>query len=387
MSAIEVKKFNHNDQELAIRFGLGAIKAVGIKMIDEICQKRAKEGKFNDIYDFASRAGGKFVNKKSIEALAKSGAFDNIHPNRHQILESQEILSRFASQKEEEKSNPQMSLFGGEIGLEDTRPDLINCQDWEKKEKLEKEFEAFGFFPNEHPTEDHIDDLQKRGVVTSEFLESEAKNDQIIKLFGSVAYSRHKSSAKGRYSYLTMSDPYGIYEASIFDDDLITRSRDIMADGTNLVLEVLIRKDDGGIRILVKNITELVEFIKHIPARKEIFQDIRANPKKSYGQGDYKQKDKNAIDPLEAQRKRDEELQKLKNKDILEEAQIEITKREDIFNIKSFLANKIPKVEFDKKTKIYLLIKDNDQINKILLDNLYILDDKDLSDLKLIIKN
>lgn len=380
--AIEVKKFNHNNQELAIRFGLGAIKAVGIKMIDEICQKREKEGKFNDIYDFASRAGGKFVNKKSIEALAKSGSFDDIHPNRCQILESQEILSRFASQKEEEKSNPQMSLFGGEMGLEDKKPDLIKCNDWQKKEKLEKEFEAFGFFPNEHPTEDYIDDLQKRGVLTSEFLQSEAKNDQIFKLFGSVAYSKHKSGPKGRYAYLTMSDPYGIYEASIFDDELITKSRDIMADGTNLVLEVLIRKDEGGIRILVKNITEMVEFIKHIPAKKEAFADIRINERKSYGKDNYQKKDPNFIDPIAAKQKRDEELQKLQNKDILPEIELKINKREDIFNIKSFLSNKTPKIEFEKRTKIYLLIKNNDQITKILLDDSYILDQKDFNDLK-----
>lgn len=378
---IEVKKFNHNNQELAIRFGLGAIKAVGIKMIDEICQRREKEGKFTDIYNFSSRSGGKFINKKSIEALAKSGAFVNIHQNRRQIFESQEILSRFASQQEEERSNPQMSLFGGEIGLEDKKPDLIKCDDWQKKERLEKEFEAFGFFPNEHPTEDYIDDLQKRGVLTSEFLESEAKNDQIIKLFGSVSYSKHKSSAKGRYSYLTMSDPYGIYEASIFNDELITKSRDIMADGTNLVLEVLIRKDEGGIRILVKNIIEMVEFIKHVPAKKESFADIKINKKKSFGKENYQKKDPDFIDPLAVQQKRDEELKKLKNKDILPEIEIKITNREQIFTIKSFLANKIPKIEFDKRTKILLLVQENSKIIKILLDDSCILDQKDFDNL------
>ena len=378
---IEVKKFNHKEQELAIRFGLGAIKAVGLKMIDEICQKRDEQEEFKDIYDFSSRAGSKFVNKKSIEALAKSGAFASIHSNRRQIFESQEILSKFASQKEQEKSNPQMSLFGSEIGLEDKKPDLVQCDDWQKKEKLEKEFEAFGFFPNEHPTEDFIDDLQRRGVLTSEFLESEAKNDQIIKLFGSVAYSKHKSSAKGRYSYLTMSDPYGIYEASIFDDELITKSRDIMADGTNLVLEVLIRKDEGGIRILVKNIIEMVEFIKHVPAKKESFSDIKINKKKSFGKENYQKKDPDFIDPLAVQQKRDEELKKLKNKDILPEIEIKITNREQIFTIKSFLANKIPKIEFDKRTKILLLVQENSKIIKILLDDSYILDQKDFDNL------
>ncbi len=72
-------------------------------------------------------------------------------------------------------------------------------------------------------------------------------------------------------------------------------------------------------------------------------------------------------------------LQKLQNKDILDWVEIEIKKREDIFIVKSFLIHKIPKVDFNKRTKIYLKTKQH----KILLDDLYILDDKELSDLKL----
>ena len=109
--SIEVKKYDIEGRELAIRFGLGGIKAVGVGMVEEMIKNRDKNGGFQDIYDFASKAGSKAVNKKSLEALAKSGAFDSIHQIRNQIVESVDIICKYATAKDEEKNSNQMSLF------------------------------------------------------------------------------------------------------------------------------------------------------------------------------------------------------------------------------------------------------------------------------------
>ena len=102
-----VKKHNESGQELCIRFGLGAIKAVGVAAMSKLTENREKEGKFTDIYDFAAKAGAKILNKKSVEALSKAGAFDNIHQNRQQILQSCETICKYAHTKEEEKNSNQ----------------------------------------------------------------------------------------------------------------------------------------------------------------------------------------------------------------------------------------------------------------------------------------
>lgn len=99
--------------QYAIRFGLGAIKAVGFKTMEIVEAERKENGNFIDVYDFAKRINPRMINKKSIEALAKSGAFDNIHNNRRQIAESFETLSAYSAQQSEESSSNQMSLFGG----------------------------------------------------------------------------------------------------------------------------------------------------------------------------------------------------------------------------------------------------------------------------------
>lgn len=132
-------------EKFAIRFGLGALKAVGLGMMETAIKERSSKGKFKDIYDFAERMDPRSVNKKSIEALAKAGAFDDLHKNRCQLAESFEILSSYSASYKEEASSNQMSLFGG-ILEENSKPELKKVSDWNKAGRLQKEFEAFGFF-------------------------------------------------------------------------------------------------------------------------------------------------------------------------------------------------------------------------------------------------
>ena len=84
---------NKIEEKFAIRFGLGAIKAVGFNMMEVAIKEREARGKFRDLYDFTERLDPRSINKKSIEALAKAGAFDSLNDNRCQIAESFDILS------------------------------------------------------------------------------------------------------------------------------------------------------------------------------------------------------------------------------------------------------------------------------------------------------
>ena len=271
----ETKIVEKDEKKYAIRFGLGAIKAVGFNMIQEALKERENNGKFKNVYDFSQRVDPKSVNKKSIEALAKSGSFDSLNNNRRQISESFDILSAFANEAKEEANSNQMNLFGG-ITEESSRPPLKAVSDWTKKQKLNCEFEAFGFFLNEHPIDNRVGDLKLRGIVFSPKIEEDTLEDNnMIKMAGVVASSKHRSGSRGRFAYLNISDPFGIYEATIFDEALITANRDLLEDGSEIVVECLIRKDDGGTRIMVKGVFRVDDFIKNTnPAQKE-FEDIK----------------------------------------------------------------------------------------------------------------
>ena len=370
----KVKKYDENGNELAIRFGLGGIKAVGIGIMEEMVKNRNKDGAFKDIYDFSSRLGTKIVSKKSVEALSKAGAFDNIQKNRNQIFESCETICKYSAYKEIEKNSNQMSLFGAGSAIKEEKPALKDVKDWNKQERLQKEFEAFGFFIKEHPIDDFSDRLQKRGITFSDELDGlEIDDGDIIKLSGVVAYSRHRSGPKGRYAYLFLSDPMGIFETSIFDEELITNSRDLMADGKNLVIETLVRKDEGGTRLLVKSIEALEEFIKNT-------KEGTAKKRKSRKNNGWKREETNednGYDQIFQKR-----LEELKNKESLPEVLIEIANREAILNIKSFLSQKIlpQNIEIPNFTKVFLVSEGM----KIEVPNKYLIDKNDLEKINLI---
>jgi DNA polymerase-3 subunit alpha len=329
------------EEKFAIRFGLGAVKAVGFNVMKMAVDERCANGDFKDIYDFASRLEAKSINKKSIEALSKAGAFDSIAKNRRQIAESFEILSNYANQQKEEALSNQMNLFGS---IADSKPSLVNCEEWEKSEKLQKEFEAFGFFLNQHPLDDKLSDLRKRGVVFSNKIErDEFEDGNLVKMAGVVASSKHRSSAKGRFAYLNISDPFGIFEAMIFDEAIITNARDILVDGSEILIEALVRKDDGGLRILVREVRKLEDFIRDVKAQSKDFEDIKKQIMRSRPKFEEKKEEKK------------EELIFVKEKEnVLEELIISINNRDEIFRLKSFLANKIAVSDESKITKIML---------------------------------
>jgi len=394
-----------NKPKLAIRFGLGAIKAVGFSMTENAVKERKANGKFKDVYDFAERLDPRTINKKSIEALSKAGAFDSLHDNRQQIANSFEMLSAYAAQKHEAASSNQMSLFGGTPEAE-AKPELKKVGNWTKVEKLQKEFEAFGFFLNEHPTDDHVSDLKKRGVIFSDKLErDELSDNSLVKMSGVIAGSKHRSGPRGRFAYLTISDYLGIFEAMIFDENLITNSRDLLADGSMIQMDCLIKKDDGGTRILVRDVRKLEDFIKYTAAKDEDFEDIKKQPirnqnfksgqrvfsgnfnENSGESSGYEKKSVAPIDKAQDQQKAyQEKVELLKTKKIFSSVQIIIKERDCVLNIKALLSQRIAPANFEKFSKVYFSIMRGGRVFKVELPGKYLLDNADISRLQVIDK-
>ena len=362
------------EEKFAIRFGLGAVKAVGFSMMEVAIKERQKNGKFKDVYDFAERLDPRSINKKSIEALAKVGAFDSLHKNRCQIAESFDVLSNYSSQKKETATSNQMSLFSG-LSEENAKPELKKISDWNKVGRLQKEFEAFGFFLNEHPLDDYLSDLKKRGVIFSDKLERDELTDgNLVKMAGVVAGSKHRSGSRGRFAYMTISDPFGIFEAMIFDEALITSARDILADGSAIALECLIRKDDGGTRILIRDVKKLEDFIQNSKAAEKDFEDIKKQAMRSTQQGRSFEYHRNEI-PLQKL----ELIIQQPTKKIFSKVEIIVQNRDSIFSIKSLLSQCLAPLSSEQFTTVFLLIALDEKISKIELMQKYFLGEIDIA--------
>ncbi len=240
---------------------------------------------------------------------------------------------------------------------------------WKKAEKLQKEFEAFGFFLNEHPLDDFLSDLRKRGIIFSDKLErDELEDGNLVKMAGVVAGSKHRSSAKGRFAYLTVSDPFGIFEAMIFDEAIITNARDILVDGSAISLECLIRKDDGGLRILVREVKKLDDFIRETKPAEKDFEDIKKQIMRQKKWSDKKPENKEVEVKIESK----------PQKNALEKVTIKIENREAIFRLKAFLSTHPAPLSSDaKSTIVYFQISE-----KTIEAGRYCLDQNDVARLQ-----
>ncbi len=149
-----------------IRFGLAAIKNVGMAITETIVEERKKNGEFKSLNDFISRIKSKNLNKKSLESLTRAGAFDTII-ERNKILENMDLILERIREKNKDETNGQSNLFGGgggnhgELKLKEVPPA-------KKSEKLKWEKELLGLFVSSHPLEDYKKIIERKTTPMSQ---------------------------------------------------------------------------------------------------------------------------------------------------------------------------------------------------------------------------
>ena len=138
-----------------IRFGLAAIKGVGVNVVNAIIAEREENGDYKNIFDFCKRIDQKFVNKKSLEGLIKSGAFTNIEKSRKQLLDNLEYILSSTARASKEKAMGQVSLFAAlpENNEFESAQFQLGGSDEEYLDKTIQQFEKefLGFYVTSHP--------------------------------------------------------------------------------------------------------------------------------------------------------------------------------------------------------------------------------------------
>lgn len=139
-----------NAKDGTIYFGLSAIRNVGISAANSIIESR-KNGKYTSLFDFISRVDSHLINKRTLEALICSGAFDSLNiGHRNTMFQSVELILEYAKSKQLESELQLNSMFG-EIESESTEPKLLQAEQWSEKERLEREKEYLSFYVSGHP--------------------------------------------------------------------------------------------------------------------------------------------------------------------------------------------------------------------------------------------
>lgn len=151
-----------------IIYGLSAIKNVGEKAVAAIVSERENNGEFISFIDFCKRVDLKQVNKKTLEGLIFSGAFDNLEPNRRKLYCNIERVIAFAQKyKLKPESRGQEGLF--EISDLNEREDeyiLDECEEFPENEKFSREKSALGFYLSGHPLEKFRSRIERFTTLT-----------------------------------------------------------------------------------------------------------------------------------------------------------------------------------------------------------------------------
>jgi len=201
-----------------IRFGLSAIKNVGVSAVETIVKTRDDQGRFVDIFDFCARVDLRLVNKKTLEGLIQAGAFDSLHGNRAQLFESVEKAIAHGQHVQEHFGRGQSSLFEASVAKIQVRPNLPVVEPWKESEVLAREKSVLGFYLSGHPLEKFRDEIDAFGNV--EFSNpSVVKPNSTVRACGIVASVKRKLDKRGNMmAFVTLEDFTGKGECIIFSD-------------------------------------------------------------------------------------------------------------------------------------------------------------------------
>jgi DNA polymerase-3 subunit alpha len=222
-------KFTVNEN-YAVRFGMGAIKGVGMGAVETIVENR-KEGKYKSIFDLAKRIDLRAANKKAFENLALAGGFDSfIGTTRAQYFHDDgdgitfyEKAIRYGAKFQENENSSQVSLFGESSDVQIAEPIVPPCEDWSTMEKLAKEKEVVGIYISGHPLDDYKFEMQYFCPNRLEVLKNiELYVNKNLAFGGIVTNVQHLTAKNGKgWAKFNLEGYDESYEFRIFDEEYL----------------------------------------------------------------------------------------------------------------------------------------------------------------------
>lgn len=231
-----------------ILFGLKGIKNVGLAALENIIEERSKKP-FIDLLDFCKRIDLRTANKRVIESLICAGAFDTLPGNRAQKSTELEKIMDIAHQHKEEMKTGQMGLFGGSVlaKAESNHDDFYTfapLEDWQDREKLEKEKEVAGFYVSSHPLKSYsiLNHLNAQSYTECLELIKEVTSlkEPFVTCYGLLQSTKIITTKKGdRMAFLQCEDLSGHAEIIVFPT-LFKKVESIISSYTVFVIKGIV---------------------------------------------------------------------------------------------------------------------------------------------------
>ena len=240
-----------------IRYGLGAIKGSGQQAIEAIVAAREAEGPFTSLFDFCRRVDRSRLNKRTVEALIKAGAFDNLQLNRAALLASVERAFDFASASEANANQGGLFDMMGEDahGSSTQEPELVETMPWGVKERLTHEKVALGFYISGHLFDEVEREVRQFVKQRVENL-MDSREPQL--LAGIVSDMRVINGQRGKLAIFKLDDKSAVIEATA-DEATINTYRNTLKDDELVIVMGKATPDrfSGGLRFSITQVWDL----------------------------------------------------------------------------------------------------------------------------------
>ncbi len=237
-----------------IRFGLLAIKNVGINVVEAIIKERKAEGPYASIQDFIFRANSKELNKKSLESLIKAGVFDKLE-ERNVLLNNLEKLLETARENQKNKNNGQKGLFDGMTYIATLA--LAKTEPAAESEKLNWEKELLGLYVSGHPLKNFGQVLEKKSLPITQI--SQNLVGKLVKIGGVISGIKKIITKTGRpMLFVNLTDQHDKIEIVVFPS-VIERNPALFQENKVVFVSGKVDMRDGQPKIICNEIEEIVE--------------------------------------------------------------------------------------------------------------------------------
>jgi len=256
-SDIFFKAVKIDQNKKVILFGLNALKNISSNAVKKIVEEREKNGPYKDIYDFFKRIPSNIFNKKDIESLIKSGAFDSLNVKRRALYENYNLIIKMV-EKQENKN--QLGLFAEE---KFNNINFDNSPEWDLDEKLKYEKEIIGYYFSGHPFDKYKSLIRKN--ITADI--SKIKNfstGEIVKIAGiatKIKIKSNKDDKKIKTCKFILEDKKDSIEV-IALGDVYEKFADVIKENEILFIKGNLNKKGNEINFYAKEILPLEEVEK-----------------------------------------------------------------------------------------------------------------------------
>ncbi len=245
-----------------IRFGMTAVKGVGLGAVEEVLRAR-QDGKFSSVEDFAKRVRASSFNRKAWESLIKSGGFDGLG-ERSDLLFNLETLQAFASKLQKEALSGQTDLFAGLDGLSKIQPSVamqIAPVKFTDRERLAWERELMGLYISAHPLDNYDTYFEEQTISLSQVKpEVDGKKATIGGLVTSVRTIVTKSGSK--MAFVAIEDKTGEGEIIVFPNLYEQIGAKLIQDAViKATGKISARDRDGNLGTEAKMIADEIQFL------------------------------------------------------------------------------------------------------------------------------